>query len=103
MGTSSTSHPNTDPTLVLSYPTPAINAYSSVAQSTTVTIPAGTAAGTYYIWVVADNVVNSTLGQTSLLDDYAASPALAVTVVAAPNLQPQSVSLSTYTVQAGQS
>ena len=104
LGTSSTSHPNTDPTLVASYPTPAISAHSSVAQSTTVTIPAGTAVGTYYIWVVADNVVTSTLGQTSVLDDYAASPALAVTVVAAqPNLQPQYVSLSSYTVQAGQS
>ena len=104
LGTSSTSHPNTDPTLILSYPTPAISAHSSVAQSTTVTIPAGTAAGTYYVWVVADNVVNSTLGQTSTQDDYTVSPALAVTVVAAqPNLQPQSASLSTYTVQAGQS
>ena len=58
--------------------TPAIAANSSTPLSMTVTIPAGTAAGTYYVWAVADN--GSVLTQSSYSNDYAHSPSFTVTV-----------------------
>ena len=58
---------------------PALSANSSTPQSATITIPAGTAAGTYYIWIIADNVLNSTLQQSNYADDYQHSAAFTVT------------------------
>lgn len=93
LGQSPTTHPTSDPALNNSFPTPAINAGLSVQQSTTVTIPANTAAGTYYAWVIADNVANSTLHQASTTDDYAHSPA--ITVGSGPSMlgEPESLNV----------
>jgi hypothetical protein len=77
--------PSTPPTgdnLNLKIATPAINALSSVRQTNVVTIPAITLPGTYYLWVVADDVANSPLNQTSKLDDAASSGPLLVAVLA---------------------
>ncbi len=91
LGQSPSSHPTSDPALNSSFSTPAINAGLSAQQNTTVTIPANTAAGTYYIWVIADNVANSTLHQTSTADDYAHAAAL--TVSSGPSIQGEPASL----------
>ena len=55
-----------------------ISAGGSISLSKTVTIPSGTAAGTYYIWAVADN--GSVLNQVGTGNDYARASALTVTV-----------------------
>lgn len=80
LGTSATTPPTSDP-LDLSVDTPAINANSSVRQTNNITLPANLAPGTYYLWVVADDVANSTLNQSSRADDAARSAALMVAVV----------------------
>ncbi len=71
----------TNDLLNLSLPTPVINANASLQQTDTLTIPASAKAGTYYVWVVADDVSNSVLDQSSRADDAARSVALAVAVV----------------------
>jgi hypothetical protein len=51
-------------------------------QSQAITIPAGTAPGSYLVVVVADNVATSTLGQSNVANDFARSSAF--TVASAP-------------------
>ena len=67
--------------------TRALAAGTSVQQSQTLTLPASIPAGTYYVWVVVDDVVNSTLGQSNTTNDYA--PSNALTVTAGQNAAPQ--------------
>ena len=57
-------------------PAPVLAPFSSVQQSATITIPNLAAGGTYYVWVVADNAINSTLKQSNYRDDYAVSVGL---------------------------
>lgn len=80
LGTSANTPPTSDP-VDLAIATPAINAGSSVRQTNSITIPANTPVGTYYLWVIADDVPNSTLNQTSRADDAARSTALLVATV----------------------
>ena len=70
--------------------TQALTAGQSVQQSQTLAIPSATTAGTYYIWVVVDDVVNSTLGQSNTANDYASSPALTVSAGQTPVPTPTS-------------
>ncbi len=59
--------------------TPAIAAYGVASGlNKSVTIPPGTAAGTYYIWAVADN--GGVLSESNYQNDYARSPALTVNI-----------------------
>ncbi|HEX7859457.1 MAG TPA: CARDB domain-containing protein [Verrucomicrobiae bacterium] len=74
---------------------PAINAGASIQMTNTVTLPANLPVGTYYFWVIADDVVDSVLDQSSRADDAARSGALAVvTVIQKPNLIPLNVGRS---------
>jgi hypothetical protein len=77
LGTSTNASPTND-ILNLKIATPVINAHTALPQSRAVTIPAGTAPGTYYLWVVADDVAASTLNQISRLDDTDRSGPLVV-------------------------
>ena len=98
---SSTTKPTTDP-LAISIPTPEIKTNSALAQSHLVTIPANTAPGTYYLWVIADDVLNSTLNQSSRADDAKPSPSFqVVTVLPQPNLVPHNIVLSSSFVAPG--
>jgi PKD repeat protein len=63
---------------LLNVPTGALAAGGVANQSQTLTIPAGTAPGSYVVVVVADNVVTSTLGQSNVANDYARSGAFTV-------------------------
>ena len=79
--------------------TPSISAGGTASSlNKLVTIPPGTPAGTYYIWVVADN--GSVLTQSSYANDYAHSLSFTVTA-ALPDILPQNISLSSSTVAAG--
>ena len=79
LGTSPTTHPGVAGDIPNSLiPTRALAAGASIQQSQTLTIPASTPAGTYYIWVVVDDVASSTLGQSDQLNDYASSNALTI-------------------------
>jgi hypothetical protein len=90
--------------LNLVVPTPQIPANSSVRFTNVVTIPAGTAFGAYYLWVMAEDVANSSLNQSSRADDAASSGSFAVTsAVAQPNLVPLNVTLSSYSARPGDS
>ncbi len=90
--------------LAIQLPTPGISAHSSVRQTNTVTIPADATPGNYYIWVVADDQVQSTLDQTSRDDDAAPSGLLGVSLVPGqPNLAPQNVVLDRLFVRLGDS
>jgi hypothetical protein len=80
LGQSSTTSP-TNNALKISLPTPAINANASLRQTNVVRLPTNTATGTYYLWVIADDVTDSTLDQSSRADDAASSAALAVASV----------------------
>ncbi len=65
--------------------TPGIAARGSVPLSLSATIPSGVAAGTYYVWAVADNL--SQVQQSKTSNDYAHSAALVVTAaLPAPKL-----------------
>ena len=98
---SSTVKPTTDP-LAIALPTPEIKTNASLAQTHTVTIPANTAPGTYYLWVIADDVTNSTLNQSSRADDAKPSPSFqVVTVLPQPNLVPHNIILSSAFVAPG--
>ena len=77
LGTSSSTPPTNK--AFASLQTPVINTNASVRQTNTVTIPTNTIAGTYYLWVIADDVTNSTLNQISRADDAAPSAALVIT------------------------
>ena len=91
LGTSNTVPPGSSadiPNSLIS--TPALGAGLPVQQSQSLTIPSATGAGTYYIWVVVDDVAGSTLGQSNTNNDYASSPVLAVTVGQTPVPTPQS-------------
>ena len=80
LGTSPTTYPGVSADIPNSMiTTPALAAGASTQQSQTLTIPASTPAGTYYVWVVVDDVANSTLGQSNQANDYAPSNALTVT------------------------
>src|SRR5688500_3777983 len=68
IGTSPTIRPSNDP-LNLTFTTPDIPPNTAIRQTNTVTIPFNLPFGTYYIWVVADDVSSSTLNQTSRADD----------------------------------
>ena len=67
---------------LLKVPTGALAAGGVANQSQALTIPAGTAPGSYVVVVVADNVASSTLGQSNVVNDYARSSAF--TVASAP-------------------
>ena len=97
LGTSNTIHPTNAADDVGWISTPPLAAGQSVAQSQTVTIPSSTAAGTYYLWVIVDNTVNSTLGQSNKTNDYASSPALTVSTAQTPVPTPISPGTSTDT------
>jgi hypothetical protein len=101
LGTSATVAPTND-AVNLRFETPEINANSAIRFTNLVTIPTNTALGTYYFWVVADDVATSTLNQSSRADDPARSSALSVvSVIARPNLVPQNVTLRSYTARPG--
>ena len=101
LGSSATAPPTSDG-LNVKVATPAIAAGASVRITNVVTIPLNNALSTFYLWVVADDVPNSTLNQTSKADDAARSAALTIaTVVTRPNLLPQTILLSTYSARPG--
>lgn len=77
LGTSASTTPTNK--AFASLQTPALNANTSVRQTNSVTIPTNTTAGTYYLWVIADDVTNSTLNQISRADDATPSAALLIT------------------------
>ena len=77
--------------------TGSIGAGATINQSTTVTVP--TAAGTYYVWVIADN--NSNLTQSDTSNDFAVSSAFTVTVATTVDVQPLNVTLGSSSVAAG--
>ena len=62
---------------------PALAAGASSSFTTAVTIPAGTAPGTFYVWVIADNF--SKVIQSNSSNDFARSGALTVTSVSLNN------------------
>ena len=80
--------------------TPALAAGASTTLNATLTIPSGTAAGTYYVWVVADN--GTVLNQSNVQNDYARSGALTVTgSTQQPDLIPSNAQLSSTSLTAG--
>jgi hypothetical protein len=78
---------------------PALGGFSSTFQSTTLTAP--TIPGTYYVWIIADNVISGAIGQSNYADDEQHSVAFTVSPPPLPNLIPQNISLSTTTVAPG--
>ena len=64
LGVSATIPPSND-SLNLTFTTPEIPARSAIRQTNSVTIPSTLSPGTYYLWVIADDVTSSTLNQTS--------------------------------------
>jgi hypothetical protein len=101
LGSSSTVRPNN--AALIQVETPQINTNSFIRMTNLVTIPANTSVGTYYLWVVADDVVNSTLDQSSRADDALPSSALSVvSTLPRPNLVPQNITLSHTFASAGQ-
>src|SRR5688572_8368180 len=94
IGTSPTVRPSNDP-LNLTFTTPEIPANTAIRQTNTVTIPFNLSLGTYYIWVVADDVSSSTLNQTSRADDVTRSSPLSVSSVRVqPNIVPINITLN---------
>ena len=82
----------------VSQQTGTIGAGTTINQSTTVTVPS--TAGTYYVWVIADN--DSYLSQTNINNDEAVSAtALTVTAAATVDVQPLNVTLGASSVLAG--
>ena len=72
---------------ITNVPMAALNGAASRPQSAAIPIPAGTAAGTYYIWIIADNVANSTLRQSDYSDDFQHSVPFTVTNPGSPACQ----------------
>jgi hypothetical protein len=100
LGTSATVRPTTG--LAITVPTPAIGTNSFLRQTNVITIPASTPLGKYYLWVIADDVVHSTLNQSSKADDADVSDALTiVSVLPRPNLVPSGVVLSSNSAKPG--
>ena len=88
LGTSPTTHPAASADIPNSMiTTDALPSGTSIQRSRTLTIPASTPAGTYYMWVVVDDVPNSTLGQSDQSNDYA--PSNALTISASQNPAPK--------------
>jgi hypothetical protein len=84
LSTSATSTGTTD-VILGDISTAAVPAGSSIPLGLTVTIPSGIAAGTYYVWAVAD-ILNQ-VPQTSTSNDFAHSSGLTVTAApGAPSL-----------------
>lgn len=100
MNQSSTSHSGTTITNVAM---PALNANSTTPQTATITIPSGTAPGTYYVWIIADNVSSNPIQQSNINDDFQHSAAFTVTATTSqlPNLLPQNITLNKTAVQGG--
>ena len=99
LGSSATAPPTSDLLLIA---TPEVPAQSSIRLTNTVSIPANTAFGTYYVWVVVDADPGSTVNQLSKTDDAARSAALSVVaVIPRPNLVPQNITISTLQVRPG--
>lgn len=86
LGSSSTSEDGVD--LIQGYPTPEIGAGQSVSQSTSVKIPNGIPAGTYFIWIIADNSIPPMLDDGNTANDYAVSAAFTVTAQTTPEVNP---------------
>jgi hypothetical protein len=81
IGPSPIDKPMNDP-INLAIETPAINPNAFVPQSAVITIPTNLTGGTFYIWIIADDVPNSTLNQSTRADDVALSSALQISSVA---------------------
>jgi pimeloyl-ACP methyl ester carboxylesterase len=79
---------------VLNVPTGALAAGGVANQSQAITIPAGTAPGSYVVVVVADNVATSTLGQSNVANDYARSSAFTV-ATSTPTTTPTTPTVAT--------
>ena len=83
-------------------PTGSITAATAVNQSATVTVPS--AAGTYYVWVVADNATTPTFTQTNTANDFqVAASALTVTAAGTIDILPQNITLSPSSAATGSS
>lgn len=95
---STTSFAGTDITNV---PMPALNANSSTPQSAQIIVP--TTPGTYYVWIIADNVLPaSAIPQSNYGDDELHSVAFTVTApTQLPNLVPQNINLSSTSLASG--
>ncbi len=78
-----------------------IAAGATINQSTTVTVPASLAPGTYYVWVVADNT--SVLTQTTTANDYAVSASFTVASAGTVDVEPLNVTRGSSTVAPGAS
>lgn len=63
---------------LINVPTGALAVGGVANQSQAITIPAGTAPGSYVVVVAVDNVATSTLGQSNVANDYARSAAFTV-------------------------
>jgi len=82
------------------FSTSAINASSSVNESRTITIPSGSAAGTYNVFVIVDN--NSEVTQSNTTNDLSAAVPFTVQAAGTPaDLLPQSIAVTPATVTAG--
>ncbi|MBW8873877.1 MAG: hypothetical protein JF614_02850, partial [Acidobacteria bacterium] len=79
--------------------TPSIAAGSSVSQNAAATIPAGTANGTYHIWVILDNF--SAIQQSNTSNDFGSTTISVSTAPQLPDLVPQNISVSPASVAAG--
>jgi pimeloyl-ACP methyl ester carboxylesterase len=66
---------------LINVPTGALAAGGVANQSQAITIPAGTAPGSYVVVVAVDNVAPGTLGQSNVANDYARSAVFSVGVV----------------------
>src|SRR5205823_2089640 len=96
---SSTGPGLTDPVLG-DVSTPGVAAGSSAPLTTIVTIPIATAAGTYFVWAIADDF--SAVPQSNTSNDFARSSPL--TISGSPqkaDLVPENVTLSSGSVTAG--
>ena len=71
---------SSDDLVVADFPTSAIAAGASVVSHSSITLPGGTPAGTYYLWVVVDNT--DVVDESNATNDAARSSALMVTASA---------------------
>jgi uncharacterized protein (TIGR03437 family) len=100
LGTSATSTSSTNTVATLAdVATPSLAAGATQSFSQAVRIPSGTAAGTYYIWVVADTF--DVIAQSSTANDFLVSSALTVTQAAAAATLSVSPTTLSFTAQRG--
>jgi trimeric autotransporter adhesin len=93
-------NPSNVEVVALVFSTAAISANSSINESHTVTIPSGSAAGTYNAYLIVDN--NSEVTQSNTSNDYGAAVSFTVQSTATPaDLLPQNVTVTPSTVVAG--